>query len=195
MPTNLHDPSSSQPDSDHIVIAVISEPLVNQVIASDGAELHVDEAINAEIRATDLTNEEELNISVDEANWDDHVAKLEQSLSSGKVRAAYMVHPGTTLNTTCRSSHEPYGRKGLAHDVVKKSRVDTCLALRFLQLIGIYTDFAIPWLLITPQASGSEFYITELPDYDEIKKNFMSITQDRGQGLKLHLVSSASVSM
>ena len=84
MPTDLHGPSSSQPDSDHIVIALISEPLVNQVIASDGAELHVDEDINAEIRATDLTNEEELNIFVDEANWDDHVAKLEQSLSSGQ---------------------------------------------------------------------------------------------------------------
>ena len=195
MPTGVHDTSLHQPDCDHVVIAIISEPLINRLISSDAKELHDGEDINATIRAIDLNKEEDLNVFVGEANWDDHVSKLEQSLSSGNVSAAYMIHPGTTMNSTCRSSHEPYGRKRLAHDMIKKSRVDTCLALRFLQLIGIYTAYSIPWLLITPQVAGNEFDITELPDYDEVRRNFMCITQDRGQGLKVQLLSSASVSL
>ena len=58
---------------------------MNQVIAADAADLREDEDLYAEIRATDLTNEQELNVFVGGANWDDHVAKLEQSVSSGKV--------------------------------------------------------------------------------------------------------------
>ena len=96
MPTGVHE----EPAHDHIVIAITSEPLVDKAIASDGELLCNDEDIIASVHATNLADEQVLNTFIDEALWDNHINELEQTLGNGKVKAAYMVHPGTTFNTT-----------------------------------------------------------------------------------------------
>ena len=47
-------------------------------------------------------------------------------------------------------------------------RAQTCIALRFAQLLMFSTSLAIPWLLVTPQCRESRFGLVYLPDFEEV---------------------------
>ena len=80
MPTGMQEASCQQPAQYHIVIAITSEPLVDKAIAANGEDLRTDEDIIAGLHAMNLAAEQVLNTFIDEANWDSHVAELEQTL-------------------------------------------------------------------------------------------------------------------
>ena len=170
------------------LLAVTSEPIVNQVIVTDCGTISED--IHTGIDSCDLTDASILESFLDEATWDTRRTAIEASAEKGIIGAAYMVHPGTTMNATCRTSDEPYGRKANNHDIQKKARIDTCLALRLLQLIGIFTSFGIPWLLIIPQVTTSTFSMLDLPDYKDIKKKHFTYSKLVDDKLSLDLCSS-----
>ena len=93
------------------------------------------------LEALNLLKDDTMEKFLDESTWDSQRSSIEQAARDGRIGAAYMVHPGTTMNSTCRSTKEPNGKKTIDHDMKQKTRTDTCLALRFLQLVGICTSF------------------------------------------------------
>ena len=149
--------------------------MVNQVIVNDCSAIAED--IHVIINPFDLSDHSTLEMFLDEATWDSRRSQIETAAACGSISAAYMVHPGTTMNATCRTLEEPYGRKANNHEMKKRVRIDTCLALRILQLIGIFTSCCIPWLLITPQVSSSTFSILNLPDFEEIRKRHFTASR------------------
>ena len=131
-----------------LTIILISEPIVNKVISEDCNNIGNDMIVN--IESMDLMVDEVMEEFLDEASWEKRSSEITEAAAGGRIGAAYMVHPGTTLNSTCRPHAEPYGCRSASHDVKKQVRVDTCIALMFLQLVCIFTYFCVPWLMVVP---------------------------------------------
>ena len=134
-----------------------------------------------------------MEVFIDEATWDARRTVIDTSAAGGNIKAAYMVHPGTTMNATCRTLEEPYGRKASDHEIKKKVRIDTCLALRIRQLIGIFPSFCIPWLLIVPQVTSRSFSMLNLPDFEETKRNHFTGPREVDEKLSFELCSSVNL--
>ena len=63
-----------------------------------------------------------------------------------------------------------YGAKTNDHDMAKSVRTETGLALRFIQLVLPFCTLSVPWMLIPPRGSPDAPGLSDLPDFEDIRK-------------------------
>ena len=93
----------------------------------------------------DLKIDEDRDSMLDDTCWAQKLVKIKALLATG-VNAACLILPGVTFDDEHRSKEEPYGLRHLPHESKKAVRIETCPALRILQLLAALTSFCVPWL-------------------------------------------------
>ena len=121
------------------------------LLSSPGLSRQVeDHLVSADVDqfVVDCSLQEDLDSVLDDATWPGKVKKI-QSLVQSQLSCACLIHPGTTFTTQARPQGQPYGGKGNDHATAKAVRIETCLALRLLHLVVMFSTFSLPWMILT----------------------------------------------
>ena len=164
-PDHLHRVSNADVGDDEVTVmtALISDPItaaVEKTLDSQGFPQ----------MAMQLGTEEGLNRVLDDITWNANLEKVKGYLNGALVRAAVLMHTGCTFFSQYRSENI-YGNSKSGAKAKKDTRIETCLALRMLQLIQLFVAFSVPWCLIVPQwVHGGPISMFDMPDFEELRK-------------------------
>ena len=111
---------------------------------------------------------EDLDGVLDDASWPTKLKNIGNLVKEG-LAAACIIHPGKTFNVRARPRGEVYGTKSNGQDEAKSVRTETCLALRFFQLVMLFCTLSVPWMMLTPRGSADAPGLSDLPDFEEFR--------------------------
>ena len=97
----------------------------------------------------DLASEDGLKSTLDQEKWDAFIKNLLTFADADALKCAVMGSFGDTCNRQCRGDRLHGGRE-LAADLKEKVRIETCMALRSLDIFCISVDTMLSCVIVTP---------------------------------------------
>ena len=128
----------------------VADPLTNDL------EAYLDKKDVDQLSA-EAGDEEGLNKLLDQSLWESFLRTAKETLHKNRVKTAALMGYGTTFNTTFRGENI-YGRSQDTPSNKTQVRIETCIAMRLLQLITLFLGSSIPWLLLVPHFDGDDPY-------------------------------------
>ena len=174
------------------VLTVISDQAVTQQVENFLESHDIDQFV------VDLSIAEDLDSLVDEASWQAKFDKLKVIIGNG-LTAAILVHPSMTFDSAHRDVlSDPYGKRHLQQHAVNNVRLETCLALRFLQLVMFFEQY-VRALGNTITQHGSEHELGRPAGFRRgVQEECEGTLDRRGVGYPLdgfaHVIFAATVS-
>ena len=163
-------PGEAHDDDAHGDEELDEETIIIMKTADPVADLIEDHFVTMDTHRSEihLSSDEATDRVLDEITWQAMMGKVAQSLTAGLVSMAILMHPGRTMTAALRG-HNKYGDKVRNLSVNTSVRIETCLAMRTLQLIQLLFTYVVPWLMIMPMMGSDAIGVHELPDFDAIR--------------------------